>query len=217
MAASPMALGPIPTMAERQPRWVRHARGRGLRAAFVVALLSALLLGPSAGAQSPTTVIDNASDGVFVSPVRARDVDSAGLAAVVSEAQAQGIAMLIVVPSDPQPSASAFALRVLQASDLDVIVVFGPDGPMSAAVSDDYRDGYPRAQKVARAADDEVAAAEQFLAELTNEPPGGLPDIVGDLVLAVVVLTVVVGIATGVELAIRRERHQRRTRPRATA
>lgn len=203
-------------MAEPQPRLLPTPRWRVVSTVLVIAVLSCLLMVPTAGAQSPTTVIDNASNGVFVSPVRSRDVDSAGLAAVVADAQSQGIAMLVVVPSDPQPSASAFALRVLQASDLDVILVFGPEGPMSAAVSEDYRDGYPRAQKVGRAAEDEITAAQQFLVELTNEPPGGLPDIVGDLLLAAVVLTVVVGIATGVEVAIRRDRHQRRTRAQPT-
>lgn len=171
---------------------------------LLVGLISVLILGlaPSgAGAESPTAAIEGSQNGVYVGP--GRTIDREAMAAVVSRARTMGIEMMIAVPTRPEPTASAFALRVRQAAELDVVLVVDAQGTVHGSVGDDHFDGFARAEKVARAIDDPAEAAGVFLTELTDGAPGGTPAIVGTLARWVFVFFVVVALATGAEVALR--------------
>lgn len=177
------------------------------RASASAVLLVSILLATPASAEKPVDIVDGATEGVFVAP--GRDVDTEGLQRVVDQAGAQGVSLLIAVPADPQPNASAFALRLRQLAEIDAVLVFDvEDGPPRGSVADDYFDGFARAEKSAAAATDPVEAADGFLAELLEEPPGGLPDIVNDVVRWVLILTVVVVVASAAEMTLRARRRK---------
>ncbi|MGI9614248.1 MAG: hypothetical protein ACR2QO_15160, partial [Acidimicrobiales bacterium] len=91
-------------------------------------LVLGLAMGSAASAESPTAVAEDlAIDGVYVAPGRA-DIDETMIAESIREARARGLRLVVVAPIDPQPSAEAFARRVLEASDADAALVFPPDG-----------------------------------------------------------------------------------------
>ncbi len=165
-----------------------------------IAILVPLVAVP-ASAEAPVDVVTGASDGVYVAP--GRDYDAEELRAVVERAQASGITMLIAAPADPQPDAAAFALRLRQLAEIDVALVFGLEGEVKGSVSDDYFDGFARAEKAAAAATTPAQAADDFFGELLEQPPGGLPDIVKDVARWVMILAVVVALASAAEMALR--------------
>lgn len=175
-------------------------------AVITVLAATVLTVGPAA-AEKPVDVLESATNGVYVAP--GRDFDAEGLGRVVDQASAEGVTLLIAAPADPQPNASAYALRLRQLAEFDAVLVFGiDDGPPRGSVSDDYFDGFARAEKAAAAAPDPVSASDAFFAELMEEPPGGLPDIVNDVVRWVLILTVVVVVASAAEMAIRSRRRK---------
>lgn len=160
-----------------------------------------------AGAEPPVDVVTGAIDGVYIAP--GRDFDAAALAAIVDSAQARGVSMLITAPSDPQPEAAAYALRLRQLSEVDVALVFGLEGEVKGSVSEEYFDGFARAEKAAASASTPAQAADDFVAELMKEPPGGLPDIVKDVARYVMILALVIGIVTAAEMVLRSRRYAR--------
>ncbi len=171
-----------------------------------VALAAPLLFTASVSAEPPVDVVTGASDGVYIAP--GQDFDAGEFRSVVDLAASRGVSMLIAAPQDPQPNASAFALRLRQLAEVDVTLVYGPDGEVRGSVSDDYFDGFARAEKAAVAAPTPAQAANDFFAELMEKPPGGLPDIVRDLARYVMILAVLVAAASAAEMAIRsRRRH----------
>lgn len=174
---------------------------------LVSVLLATVLLVNPASAEKPVDVVDGATEGVYVAP--GRDFDTEGLQRVVDQAGSVGVTLLIAAPADPQPNASAFALRLRQLAEIDAVLVYGvDDGPPRGSVTGDYFDGFARAEKAAAAASDPVVAADAFFAELMEEPPGGLPDIVSDVVRWVLILTVIVVVASAAEMALRSRRRK---------
>ncbi len=180
-------------------------RSRTVARLIGVLAVLALLIAAPAGAEPPADVVSGATDGVYIAP--GRDFDAAELVGVVDAARARGVNMVIAAPADPEPDAEAYALRVRQLADVDAVLVFGLEGEVKGSVSDDYFDGFARAEKAAAAATTPAQAADAFFAELLKEPPGGLPDIVKDVARYVMILTVVVGLATAAEMVIRSRRY----------
>ncbi len=180
-------------------------------ALLVGAVLSLLLTVGGASpvaAESPATAVEGLVDGVYVAP--GIDIDPSAMQAVVDRARSEGLSMLIVAPSDPLPTTSAYALRVRQLVEADVVVVFGPEGDIEGSVVDDYFDGFARAETQSRLQADPVTAANRFLDELLREPSGGLPSMVGDLIRVAVGLVAVIGLATVGEYVVRTRRRRRR-------
>ncbi len=189
--------------------WFLRLRPVALLIACVVGVLAGVFPGATAvSAESPTDTVASLVSGVYVAP--GRDIDPAGLAAVVEEARLSGLRLVIVAPLEPLPTTDAFAKRIRQAAEVDAVLVFGPEGDVEASVTDDFSDGFARAEAAART---QVAtptvAAQAFLTELQTEPPGGLPDMVDELVKASVGLVVLIGLATGAEIMLRSRRAKR--------
>ncbi len=179
--------------------------------AFVVGALVLLLTVTAvpAGAEPPVDVVDGAVDGVYIAP--GRDFDAAELATVVADARTRGIDLLIAAPADPEPDASAYALRLRQLGEFDAAIVFGVDGEIKGSVTDDYFDGFARAEKAAAAAASPGPAASAFVGQLLQGPPGGLPDVVKDVIRYVMILLLIIGVVTAAEMVLRSRRRTRST------
>ncbi len=180
-----------------------------LVAAFTAALglTAILLLGPGviapAGAESPTEVAEDlAVDGVFLAPGRV--LDEEGLIVAVQEARARGLRMVVVAPNDPQPTASAFARRVAEASDADVAIVFPREGGLEAFAVDDFESGHLRALGAARAQATPLGAVQAYTAEVLSEPERPVPPIISQLVTVLVLLALILGAVVAIEQLLRR-------------
>ena len=177
--------------------------------ALVLGLLGLFLwLGP-AEAETPREVVEEtAIDGVYIAN-GVGPIDESLLIPVVEDAQRQGIEMVIVAPRDPQPDAEAFALRVRQAAEADVALLFGPDGGLFASVVEDYDDGLIRALENAEAEPTPDRVAQAFLTELTTEPERPLPEVIRTVVKVVIYLLVMLLLAAVAEQFFRRWRSNR--------
>lgn len=169
------------------------------------AVLAAVTLAPPASAETPTEVLEQTrDDGVFIAPgVGAHDTEA--LAAVVAEARRIGLVMIIAAPADPVPTAEAFALRLRQAGDVDVALVFAPDGVIQASVTDDLAPREVPALDAARAAADPDQAAHEYLTTLVAERDDSLPGTVRRIILVVIVLVVLLVGVTVAEQFLRPE------------
>lgn len=148
------------------------------------------LLSPAAAAESPKEVAEElAIDGVYVAPGR-DDIDEDRLVSSLQEARARGLRLVVTAPNDPQPSASAFARRVLEASDADASIVFPIEGPPEIEVIDEFESASFRALDAARSKATPEAAVEVFAEELLSEPVRSVPPIVRQVVIVVVLLAV---------------------------
>ena len=106
--------------------------------------------GPAA-AENPADILPElADDGVYVASSRVADADPNGVLPVIQRAQTDGVSMSVLWPAEPQPNTSAFARRVQEASGIDVVLVFGPEGDFGSFVAEDYEDGSIRAENAAR-------------------------------------------------------------------
>lgn len=192
---------PVPTSMAR-PAIPSITRLLGL---ILTGLLAALVIGSAAAsAESPSRVADGlVDDGVFVGFGRS-DVDEAALAAAVSDARADGLDLVVVVPRDPQPSAKAFARRIQERTEADVAIVFPSDGPLEAYVIDELSAARPRAIEAARILDDPARAVVTFADELTTSDSTGRPPIVGQIIRALVICSLLIGAVVAIELAIGR-------------
>ncbi|MEM7338214.1 MAG: hypothetical protein AAF467_06180 [Actinomycetota bacterium] len=187
----------------------RSARALSALMALPMVLLLALPASPAA-AETPGEVLEEITlDGVYIA--RARDgFDEPALANTVREARARGIRLVVVAPTDPQPSATAFARRVLEAADADVSIVFAEDGRVEAFVIDELQSAQFRAVDAARSKADPTVAVEAFVDELLAEPDRGLPPIVNQLLRLVVVLALLLTLAVVAEQLLRRWLRSRR-------
>lgn len=191
----------------------RSARVRSVMTALVAVVLALAAVTP-AGAESPTEVAEElATDGVFVAP--GREIDEAGLAVAVEEARARGLRLVVVVPNDPQPTVTAFARRVQEASDADVAIVFPIEGGVEAFAIEEFESAHIRSLTAARAKSSPVEAVETYTEQLLTEPTTSLPPIVGQLITIVVLLALVLAGAVAVEQLLRRmlSRGNRTKRP----
>ena len=163
-----------------------------------------------ASAENPNDILaDLADDGVYVAARRTAEVDPALLLPVIERARVEGLSMYVLWPIEPQPTTSAFARRIQEAADVDVVLVFGPDGSLGSFVSEDYEDDAVRATNAARGLDAPVAVADAYLTGLLVEPERDRPVIVNDLVRWIAILLgVLVAGAVG-EQAIRQYKKSR--------
>jgi hypothetical protein len=177
---------------------------------------SLLVIGPAlsavpVSAETPAEVVEGANGGgLFIAPGIGA-FDEVALVAVVERAQRLGIQMLIVAASDPQPDDAAFALRVRQRADVEVALLFGPEGEIEASVVDEYKNHYPRSLESAKAATTPDEAADLFLTQLTTEPDRSFPDVITTIVRGVVYLLVILLLASIAEHLLRRRRQSRNT------
>ncbi|MDH3682901.1 MAG: hypothetical protein OEV40_23460 [Acidimicrobiia bacterium] len=185
----------------------RRARERpSLCQRAVVGLVAALLvlIATPAGAESPVEVAEDlAVDGVFVAPGRT-DLDEVAIAESIRQARARGLRLVVVAPNDPQPDASAFARRVLEASDADAALVFPTEGGLEAHVIDEFDSASLRALGAGRSKSNPVAAVEAFTDELLVQPATSVPPIVGQVLRIVLLLAVVLAGAVAIEQLLRR-------------
>ncbi len=176
-------------------------RGVAVVVAAVLAVIG--LLATPAAAEDPLEVAEElAIDGVFVAP--GRDIDEAGMAAAVQEARARGLNLVVIAPRDPQPSVTAFARRVQEASDADVAIVFPTEGGLEAFAIEDFESAHIRSLTAARAKAGPVEAVETYTEELLTEPTTDLPPIIGQLITIVVLMALVLAAAVAIEQLLRR-------------
>lgn len=177
-----------------------HRTGRLVIAAIwlPLSLLGVLIVGPAA-AESPIEVADElADDGVFVSFLR-REVDEEALIAAVEDARFDGLRLVAVVPSDPQPTPGAFARRIQEQTDADAAIVFPAEGPLETYVIDDLSSSRIRATEAARQFADPARAVEAFATELGSTREAGTPEIVNEIMRALVLMALVIGVVVVIE------------------
>ena len=170
----------------------------------MIGLVLGLAAGGPAAAESPVAVAEDlAIDGVYVAPGR-EDIDETMIAESIREARARGLRLVVVAPIDPQPSAEAFARRVLEASDADAALVFPTEGGLEGHVIDELESASLRALTAGRSKASPQDAVEAFTVELLTEPDRSLPPIVGQLVRGVLVLAILLAGAVAIEQLLRR-------------
>jgi hypothetical protein len=184
---------------------------------MVATLIGALavLTTPLAGranAESPIEVADElADDGVFVSFLR-RDVDEDALIAAVEDARFDGLRLVAVVPADPQPTNAAFARRIQEQTDADAAIVFPREGPLETYVIEDLASSRIRATEVARQFDDPARAVEGFATELLSTREAETPEIVNQIMRALVIMALVIGVVVVIEQTVAHFKRSRRAK-----
>jgi len=206
------AAGPLPD----RPAVIAAGRSRRaglgrLSIVLVVALASVAGLAPMAAAESPAALVDELNqDGVYVSRVRV-DIDEESVEAAIKEVSFTGLRLVAVAPIDPQPNGSAFARRIQEAVDADAAIIFMEDGSLETFVIDDLAPARIRATEKAQAVEDPARAVLVFADELTSERSPGRPAIIGQLIMAVLLMGLVVGLIVGVEQSISATRRRKET------
>lgn len=181
-----------------------------------IVLLLAGLMVPVA-AESPTEVAEElAVDGVYVAPGR-DDIDEEQLVSSLQEARARGLRLVVTAPNDPQPTARAFARRVLEASDADASIVFPIEGPPEMEVIDEFESASFRALDAARSKATPEAAVDAFAEELLSEPVRSVPPIVRQVVIVVVLLAVLLTGVVAIEQFSGRSKHRKAAKPMTDA
>lgn len=160
-------------------------------------------------AETPTEVADGLVEGVYVAPGRGGDIDPAIMANAISEAAKDGYAMIVVLPSDPQPTAEAFALRARQAADADIALLFGPEGEVEASIISDLDEGEVQAIALARAASSPGQAADAYVKRILIQPEIPQPAIIGQIVTGVFYMLLALGAVIFAELALRKFKDRR--------
>lgn len=168
--------------------------------AAALALLAIVVPTPApVSAETPSQVANGVEDdGVFVGFQR-RDIDEEALIAAVEDVRFDGLRLIAVAPRDPQPSAAAFARRVQEETDADVAIIFPIDGQLEAYVIEDLSGGRVRATLAAREFADPARAVEVFASEITSERESETPPIVGQLMNALVLMALVIGVVVAIE------------------
>ena len=155
-----------------------------------------------AGAESPKLVAEEvADDGVFVGFGRG-DIDESALVAAVEDARFDGLRLIAVAPRDPQPDAAAFARRIQEQTDADAALVFPPDGPLETYVIEDLTGSRIRATEAARQFSDPARAVQAFSDGMNTVRDTGTPEIVDQIIRALVLLALVVGAVVAAEQGI---------------
>ncbi len=181
------------------------------RSLFVVALIATLALGlPStANAETPSEVVEDLVDGVYIHSTRSSDATPEMFEGAISEATKDGIVMIVVVPNESIPSGSAFALRVRQAADADIAVLFDRDGTVEASVSEELDERKTQALEAAREAATPGEAVMTYFINVTEEPEREVPDVVRTITNGVFYLLLVLGAVVFIELGLRRFKNRR--------
>lgn len=142
-----------------------------------------------------------ADDGVYVAFLR-RDIDEAALIAAVEDARFDGLRLVAVAPTDPQPTASAFARRVQEQTDADAAIIFPSEGPLETYVIDDLSSSRIRATEAARQFTDPARAVQAFATELGSVRESETPEIVNEVMRALVIMALVIGLIVFIEQTI---------------
>ncbi|MGH1493842.1 MAG: hypothetical protein ACRBK7_31345 [Acidimicrobiales bacterium] len=186
---------------------VIHRSPASFAASFTAALTAAALLTlatvgitiGAAAAESPIAVADElADDGVFVGFGR-RDVDEDALIAAVEDARFDGLRLVAVAPVDPQPDAAAFARRIQEQTDADAAIVFPKEGPLETYVIEDLSSSRIRATAAAREFAEPARAVEAFATEIGSVREAGTPEIVDEIMRALVLMALVIGVVVVIE------------------
>ena len=150
-------------------------------------------------AETPGRVAEGVEDdGVFVGFQRT-DIDEAALIAAVEDVRFDGLRLIAVAPRDPQPTAAAFARRIQEETDADAALVFPVDGQLETYVIEDLNGDRVRATLAAREFADPARAVEAFAAEITTERESETPEIVGQVMNALVLMALVIGVVVAIE------------------
>ena len=161
-----------------------------------------------ASAEEPEAVVRflGITDGVYVAPSRRTEFDREALQIALAAAEKQGLTAAVIVPSDPFPTNDAFALRVRQASDFDLIIAFGPDGEIHASLTNESDADVLRALRAARSAATPQAAVSALLNDMVTEPVRETPSLVADVLRWAIILVLVLAAAVALEAFFRRRR-----------
>lgn len=184
-----------------------------LTAAASVVVLAGLVAASPAAAENPSELqADLADDGVYIAPARAGDIDGGTVLPVVERARTEGLSMYVLWPNDPQPNTDAFARRIQEQYQVDVVLVFGPEGQLGSFVSEDYEAESIRAVAAARDTDDPAATADAYLTGLLEEPDRERPAIVNRLVRWIAIMVGALVAAAVGEQMIRQYKRSRQRR-----
>lgn len=199
----------------RRDRGLPHVAS--VTAFAVLVALGLLIPAGLAAAESPVALSEElATDGVYVSRVRT-EIDEVALEAAVRQVQSDGLRLVAVAPIDPQPDGEAFARRIQEAVDAEAALIFMPDGTLETYVIDELNPARIRATEKAEAIADPARATLAFADELTSERTTGRPELIGQIITALVLLGVTIGLIVAIEQAVsanRRRRAQERSRAR---
>ncbi len=164
----------------------------------------------SAAAESPSRVAEQvADDGVFIGFGRSAGFDEQALANAVAAAAIDDLTIVVVAPVDPQPTTRAFARRIQELTEVDVAIVFPPEGPMEAYASDVWSTTRPRALEEARQLNVPSQAVDVFVEELLSDGGRGRPPIVGQIIRALVLFVLAIAAVLGIEAALARAKSSR--------
>lgn len=162
-------------------------------------LLISLLFAPAVVAEAPSEVAEELEDdGVFIGFGR-REIDEAALIAAVEDARFDGLRLVAVAPRDPQPTAAAFARRIQEHTDADAAIIFPIEGVLETYVIEDLSTSRIRATEAAREFDDPARAVEAFALEIGSKRETGTPQIVDDIIRALVLMALVIGVVVLIE------------------
>ncbi len=182
------------------------------RSFVVVALLALVTVGvplvaatpAPASAETPTEIVEALADGVYIHSTRTGDASPEMFASVIDEATKDGISLIVIVPDESIPSASAFALRVRQAADADIAIVFDREEGVEASVVEDLDDRRIQALEAAREAATPTEAVSAYFTNITEEPEREVPDVVRTITNGVFYLLLILGAVVFIELGLRR-------------
>ena len=181
-------------------------------AALVFSLFLVTGFTTAAAAESPSALVDELNlDGVYVSRVRT-EIDEEALEAAVREVSFSGLRIVAVAPIDPQPYGEAFARRIQEAVDADAAMVFMADGTLETYVIDDLAPARIRATDKAQAVEDPARAVLVFADELTTPRSQGRPAIIGQLIMAVLLMALVLALIVGIEQSVAANRRNKENR-----
>ncbi len=154
--------------------------------------------------ETPTLLAEKLEDsGVYIGPGRS-DLDAATLQEAVSSARQEGLEIVILVPDQPEPNASAFARRIQEKTETDAAIVYPPDGAeLQAYASEEFVSNRTRALNRAQEEADPSAAIGVYVEELQSDGSRNVPVFV--LILVVVVLVLLYA-AYGASSLLERER-----------
>ncbi len=172
----------------------------------MLVLALALLVAAPAGAESPSAVAEELfDDGVFVGVGR-DEIDELSLIAAVEDARFDGLRLVVVAPDDPQPTAAAYARRIQEQTEADAAIVFPPEGEPQTYVIEDLSTTRIRATEAAREFSEPARAVEAFATELGTTSEAGTPPIVNQLMRALVLMALVIGVVVAIEQGVTRLR-----------
>ena len=180
---------------------------------FALAVTPVALTVTPAAAENPGDLLPElADDGVYIASSRSSEADPGMFLPVIERARADGVSMAVLWPDNPQPNTGAFARRIQEASLIDVVLVFGPDGAFGSFVSEDYEEASIRASAAARVSAEPTTQASAYLTGLLEEPVRERPAIVNELVRWIVILLVALVAGAVGEQMIRQFKKSRQRR-----